>query len=82
MGDMRSVTVTALSDVRVRNRPSLDGAVIGSLGEGGTVRVDARSPDGQWFRLAERAGAGQSQWVSATVVRLNEALNDLPIASR
>jgi hypothetical protein len=77
------------SSLRVRTGPGTDYPVKSGLSRGDCVAFDARNDSSTWIRLApdeEAAGQGQAGdgkrlWVSADYIKLEESIEDLPVAA-
>lgn len=52
--------------LRVRDQPSLNGAIVGRLADGTRIEITATSDDGQWLRV--RAEDEERGWVSTEFV--------------
>lgn len=63
-----NVTIVVNRDsVNVRLIPALGAEVLGFVNAGYTAQVEARSPDGEWFRINF---TGQQGWIGAAVVSI------------
>ena len=65
-----------LQGANIRSGPGTDFDVVGSLLEGQTVRLQAVTPDGEWYRVP--VGFGSVGWISASVLETSNA-DDLPV---
>ncbi len=64
-------TATVFNGGNIRSAPSLQGAVLGQLQAGETVRLQEQTADGTWYRVEAPATAG---WVSATLLTVDPAV--------
>jgi len=74
--DLPTLVVTNQEDydLNLREGPATTYNTVGLLKAGSQVWADGRSPDGQWLRVRNEAGAA---WVSITLVQIQGHINTL-----
>jgi hypothetical protein len=65
------LAATVFNGGNIRSAPSLQGAVLGQLQAGETVRLQEQTADGTWYRVEAPAADG---WVSATLLTVDPAV--------
>lgn len=82
-GSNTPVDVTTTLGTNLFISPDLGSQVVGSIDAGVALPADARTGDGQWFRVALAGSAGadadQFGWAAASVLRIPGAANTLPV---
>jgi len=78
-GDVATATITGAATLNVRSGPGAEFESISTLADGQVVRLDGRSPNGEWLQV--RLPDDRLGWVSTLFVAPSVAVASLPLIS-
>ena len=67
---------TAVSASNIRIEPNTNAFVLGSVPSGTIFETDARSSDGEWFRIIYE---GSPAWINRVLIQAADGLSELPV---